>query len=242
MAVPLLLAWRQMETSRPVRELIRQPGMAGPHVALLAIATASGFVMFLTPFYLQRVLHVSPSSTGLTILPFPVAMAMLGLIGGALADRWGARRVAVSGAIGLTGALLLIMPLGERWAPGDLAWRLALFGVGMGLFNAPNMALALSRAPRHLLGTIGASTSLARQLGFALGPALATTMWAVSGYALSGMRAGIGLAAAVSAVGVAALIREGRVSRRSQPAARIDAVEVNASRRVVGARAEALER
>ena len=146
------------------------------------------------------------------MLPFPVAMALLGLIGGALADRWGARRIAVTGAIGLTGALLLIAPLGERWAPGDLAWRLALRGVAMGLFNAPNMALALSRAPRNLLGTTGASTSLARQLGFALGPALATTIWALSSYAVSGMRAGIGLAAAVSALGAVALIREGEGS------------------------------
>jgi EmrB/QacA subfamily drug resistance transporter len=208
LAVPLLLAWRRMETSRPVRELMRRPGMAGPHLALLAIAAAAGFVMFLTPFYLQRVLHVSASNAGLTMLPFPMAMALLGLIGGALADRWGARRIAVTGAIGLTGALLLIAPLGERWAPGDLAWRLALLGVAMGLFNAPNMALALSRAPRDLLGTTGASTSLARQLGFALGPALATTIWALSGYAVNGMRAGIGLAAAVSALGAVALIRE----------------------------------
>jgi MFS family permease len=157
-------------------------------------------------------------------------MAMLGLIGGTLADRWGARRVAVSGALGLTGALLLIVPLGERWAPGDLAWRLALLGVTMGLFNAPNLTLALSRAPRHLLGTTGASTNLARQLGFALGPALATTMWALSGYALGGMRAGLALAAGVSALGAVALIRD-RDGRRRRPLLerRIDEMDASAA-------------
>jgi len=239
LAIPLFLAWQRMETSTTVRELLRRPGMAGPHLALLAIATASGFVMFLTPFYLQRVLHASASSTGLTILPFPVAMAALGLIGGALADRWGARRTAITGAIGLTAALSLIMPLGERWIPGDLAWRLALLGVAMGLFNGPNMALALSRAPANLLGTTGASTGLARHLGFALGPALATAVWALSGYALTGMRAGIGLAAALSALGVAALVRDRGDAARQSHATPIDDIEMAAIRRVTAARAAA---
>jgi hypothetical protein len=104
------------------------------------------------------------------------------------------------------------------------------------------MALALSRAPKDLLGTIGASTSLARQLGFALGPALATTVWALSGYALSGMRAGIGLAAAVSALGVIALIREGgRSPVRPLLASRLGDVETDASSRVMGTQAAFLD-
>jgi MFS family permease len=195
--------------------------------------------MFLTPFYLQRVLHASASSTGLTMLPFPVGMAVLGLIGGALADKWGARRIAITGAAGLTGALLLIMPLGERWAPADLAWRLGFLGVAMGVFNAPNLALAFSRAPRTLLGTTGASTSLARQLGFALGPALATTTWALSGYTLTGMRAGIGLAAAVSALGVVALIRDRGAPGLQLPAHTDDNIEMAAAPRVIRTRAAA---
>jgi MFS family permease len=242
LAIPALLAWRRIETSRTVRELMGRPGMASPHLALLASATASGFVMFLTPYYLQRVLHASASGTGLAMLPFPIGMAVLGLIGGALADKWGARRVAIIGAIGLTAALLLIVPLGERWGLGDVAWRLGLFGVAMGLFNAPNMALAFSRAPRTLLGTTGASTSLARQLGFALGPALATTTWAFSDFTVTGMRAGIGLAAAVSALGVVALVRDRGAERQSVAAHVDDSIGMAAGHRVIRTRAAAGER
>lgn len=66
------------------------------------------------------------------------------------------------------------------WGLSDLAGRLFLAGCCSGLFNAPNMALAMAHTPRPLLATAGASTSLARQIGLALGPALATLAWSAS--------------------------------------------------------------
>jgi EmrB/QacA subfamily drug resistance transporter len=206
-ALPALAIWRRMDSSRVVRELVRAPGLTAPHLALLLTAVAAGVVVFLTPFYLQQVLKVSASVTGLTLLGFPVAMAVLGPIGGVLTDRWGGRRTAIAGTAVLTGGLLLLVPLGGAWTPVQLAWRLGVLGAGSGLFNAAIVTLAMSISPRNLLGTTGASTSLARQLGFALGPALATVVWAVSSYTPVGMRAAFGLAAMLSAFGAVALLR-----------------------------------
>jgi MFS family permease len=93
------------------------------------------------------------------------------------------------------------------WGHGEVVWRLFVAGCGNGLFNAPNMATAMTNAPHQLLATTGASTSLARQLGFALGPVLATLMWSLSAYQPSGMRAAILLATALSAASVIALAR-----------------------------------
>lgn len=45
-------------------------------------------------------------------------------------------------------------------------------GVGAGLTAGPVLTLAMGLTPPHLLATVGASTSVARNLGFALGPAL----------------------------------------------------------------------
>ena len=80
------------------------------------------------------------------------------------------------------------------WGLSDLAGRLFLAGCCSGLFNAPNMALAMAHTPRPLLATAGASTSLARQIGLALGPALATLAWSASSYVR-----GVGGAMALSA-------------------------------------------
>jgi hypothetical protein len=69
------------------------------------------------------------------------------------------------------------------------------------------MATAMTNAPLGLLATTGASTSLARQLGFALGPVLATLAWSLSAYQPAGMRAAILLATALGAASVIALAR-----------------------------------
>ncbi len=203
--IPLLVLWRRLPSSQAVISLLQTAAVRAPHIALLCAATASAFVFFLTPFYLQRLLHLSASATGVTMLSFPLAAAVLGLVGGILADRWGARRTAIFGAVVFTVAFLLIVPLQHDWNRSSMAWRLAFLGIGFGLFNGPNMTMAMSNAPRHLLGTTGASTSAARQLGFALGPAVATMLWAISGYTLGGMRAPIAFAAALSALSVIAL-------------------------------------
>lgn len=206
-AVPLLYLWLRMPVSGALRALFRTPGEVGPHVALASAATAIGTVFFITPYFMQRELGESVSATGVTILVFPAAMALMGPVGGFLGDWWGSRRTAVLGAGLFTVGLALLLPMDGSWSPADLAWRLFLAGCGSGLFNAPNMAMAMTHTPRPLLATTGASTSLARQLGFALGPALATLVWALSSYEPAGMRAAVTLATALTALSVVALMR-----------------------------------
>ncbi|HEX2144378.1 MAG TPA: MFS transporter [Glycomyces sp.] len=206
-AVPLLFIWLRMPVSRAVRELFRTPGEVGPHVALASAATAIGTVFFMIPYFMQRELGESLSTVGVTILIFPTGMALMGPVGGFLADWWGRRKTAVLGAALFTVGLALLLPMDDSWGLGDLAWRLFLAGCGNGLFNAPNMTMAMSHTPPHLLATTGASTNLARTMGLALGPALATLVWSFFSYARAGMLAAITVAALLSAMSVVALLR-----------------------------------
>lgn len=206
-AVPPVLVWWRIPASRSVRDLAAAPGMVGPHLAVATSATMTGLVIFLAPFYLQRVLGVSAGASGLALLALPLATGALGPVGGMLADPAGPRRIAVTGLAVAAVGLVLVAPLGYAWGPAGLAWRLAVVGAGTGLFLGPNMTVLMSTAPSHLLATTGASANLVRQLGFALGPALATITWAASGYTPSGMRVAVGLAAGLTALGLAALAR-----------------------------------
>ena len=170
-------------------------GESGPHLALAMTATAIGAVFFITPYFLQQSPGESATTrAGITILAVPAGMALTGPVGGFLGDWWGARRTAVLGAAPFTVGLTLLLPMDRPWEPEDLAWRLFLAGCGNGLLNGPNMAIAVTNAPGSLLATTGASTSLARQMGFALRPALATLTWALSAYQPEGMRAAMVLA------------------------------------------------
>lgn len=200
-----------------VRHLLSTTGESGPHLALALAATAIGTVFFITPYFLQQVLGATAQTAGATLLAFPAGMALTGLVGGLLGDRWGTRRTAVVGAGLFTVGLALLVPLDAAWEPRDLLWRLLLAGCGSGLFNAPVMATAMTNAPASLLATTGATTSLARQLGFALGPALATLAWGLWAYQPDGMRTALLLATVLSAGSVLAV----GVTRREARTARV---------------------
>ncbi|MEU8976869.1 hypothetical protein AB0D11_48500 [Streptomyces monashensis] len=73
--------------------------------------------------------------------------------------------------------------------------RMAPAGLGMGLNCRPTQALVRGAAPADRTATVGSSVPLARSLGFALGPALASAAWGLAG-GEDAVTAGLTLAAA----------------------------------------------
>ncbi|MGI6548279.1 MAG: MFS transporter [Bacillota bacterium] len=68
---------------------------------------ASQYILvFLTPFYLQRVIHYTPDKIGLLMTCFPFAVMVVAPFSGALSDRLGTRELAFSGAAVFAAALL----------------------------------------------------------------------------------------------------------------------------------------
>ena len=186
-AVPLLAAWFRRPDGRAVRA-IAAPGLRASLSALAMLAMAGSGVQYLMPFFMIRFLHASAVHTGLAVLAYPLAMGLTAPVGGLLADRWSARRTALTGAWMVAVADLLLCQTSVSVRPVDLSWRLTLVGLGMGLFSGPNQTTIMNLAPRHALATAGAATALTRSLGFALGPALCTLIWAASGYSATGLK------------------------------------------------------
>jgi MFS family permease len=172
-------------------------------------ATVSGALNYLPPFFLQNGLHATPQEIGITVLVRGLVMGAIAPLGGYLADRWGTRPLSLLAALCVGAGLLLLVPLDTRWSLADVAWRLGLLGLGMGLFAGPNQSATMGFAPRQMMGTVSGLSGLGRNLGFALGPALATIVWTVSGSGLSGLRAGLVLMIAVTGLGAlsATLVR-----------------------------------
>jgi len=123
LALPFLALWTRLPASGTVIALIRRPGMISLHVAMLTVFASFLLVMFLAPFYLQRVLHASVATIGLTLLALPAAQMALGPIGGILTDRWGARPTAITGLTTLIAGTATLLPLDQDWTPSELAWR-----------------------------------------------------------------------------------------------------------------------
>ncbi|MFH7337461.1 MFS transporter [Streptomyces sp. KHY 26] len=135
------------------------------------------------------------------MLDMNMSMGLAGPLGGRLADRYGARPVAVAGAALTAVGLLLFVPPGREWALPQVAWRLAPAGVGMGLNGGPAQALVMGAAPPGRTATVGSSVQPARGLGFTLGPALATAAWGLAA-GDDGPTAGPALAAGAACLAV----------------------------------------
>jgi EmrB/QacA subfamily drug resistance transporter len=197
-----VILWLRLPAAEPVVTLISTRDFGAAALVFVLLAVVGGALYYLPPFFLQDVLHLSPQEIGLTLLAWPLAMSAVGPLGGYLADRWGTRPASLLGAVWITGALALLLPLSAGWSSVDVAWRLGLIGVGAGLFTGPVQTALMSVAPTHLMGTAGALSGLARSLGFALGPALASTVWAYAGTGVGGMRASLYTLLAVAALAV----------------------------------------
>ncbi|MFF5477950.1 MFS transporter [Streptomyces sp. NPDC012935] len=208
-AVPPLWWWLRGPGGRPVTGVLRATGLFRAHGAVLTLAAGFAAMHYVVALHLQRDDGVSATATGLTVLAFPLGMALAGPLGGRLADRYGLRRVAVTGASLTAAGLLLLIPLGDGWSPPDVAWRLALAGVGMGLNGGPTQALVMGAAPAERTATVGSTVQVARSLGFTFGPALATVAWALAGSG-DGARAGLTLAAVAACLAVPLLALPGR--------------------------------
>ncbi|MFE6741872.1 MFS transporter [Streptomyces tubercidicus] len=208
-AVPPLWWWLRGPGGRPVAGALRTAGLFRAHGAVLTLAAGFAAMHYVVALHLQRDNGVSATMTGLTVLAFPLGMGVAGPLGGRLADRYRARPVAVTGAALTAVGLLLLLPLGDGWAPLDVAWRLALAGVGLGLNGGPTQALVMGAAPPDRIATVGATVQLARSLGFPLGPALATAAWGLTG-PHAGVRAALALAAIAACLSVPLLALPGR--------------------------------
>jgi DHA2 family multidrug resistance protein-like MFS transporter len=83
----------------------------------------------------------------------------------------------------------------------DMAWRIAVCGSGMGLFQQPNARSIITSAPIERTGGVGAIQGTARLLGQSIGAAFVATIFGFFGGA-HGSGIAILCAAGFAAIGV----------------------------------------
>ncbi|WP_153099916.1 MFS transporter [Paraburkholderia hayleyella] len=132
------------------------------------------------PFLLQDTLGLSQVQTGLLITPWPLAIIVIAPLAGVLSDRVSAGWLGGIGLALLSAGLLLLATLGAHPEPFTLAWRMALCGVGFGLFQAPNNRAMLAAAPRERSGGASGMLGTARLTGQTLGAALVALIFGIA--------------------------------------------------------------
>lgn len=138
--------------------------------------------LLMTTFYWQDVRGWTPLAAGAATLPLAAGATVCAPLSGYLVGRVGARPpLVVAGGSLLAGGGLLFGLAGGSGGLLPLLGAYLLVGVGVGFANAPITDTAVSGLPPERAGVAGGTASTARQVGTAIGVALAGSLVAGAG-------------------------------------------------------------
>ncbi|WP_210242668.1 MFS transporter [Bradyrhizobium ivorense] len=133
------------------------------------------------PFLFEAGMHLSAVETGVLLTPWPFMTAITAPIAGRLTMRYPASVICSIGLALLAGGLLLMVFLPATPAKWDVEWRLALCGIGFGLFQTPNNTAMMTAGPIGRSGAASGMNAAARYVGWSLGSALVSLMFGLGG-------------------------------------------------------------
>ncbi|MEW6567964.1 MAG: MFS transporter [Chloroflexota bacterium] len=170
-------------------------------------------IVFLLPFYLIQGRGLTPSQAGLLLTAQPLVMAAVAPLSGALSDRIDSRLLSTA-EMGLQAVgMLLLSGLGPEVQLSDVAVRLLITGLGIGIFISPNTNALMGSAPRGRQGIASGVLATARNVGMVIGVGIAGALFTTvlarypSGDPtglFAGVRLALRVAAGVAALGVVA--------------------------------------
>ncbi|MEO7276513.1 MAG: MFS transporter [Sphingomicrobium sp.] len=170
-AFGVVLVWRERGDPTPLMpvDLLRIP-IFSLSIATSVVSFAAQTLAYVAlPFLFQSVLGRSVLVTGLLMTPWPIALGISAPIAGRMADRFSA---GILGSVGLAifaAGLFFLSRMGAHPSNFDIAWRMAVCGLGFGCFQSPNNRTILSSAPQQRSGAAGGMLATARLSGQTVG-------------------------------------------------------------------------
>ena len=161
--------------------LFRLPTFTWGNLTAAAVAVGEFAIVFTLPLYLVNARALSEMAAGWVLAAMALGAFAAGAAARLLADRIGAPAVVLVGlSVELVGVLLVVLTAGPGTPAGLVAAPLALYGLGLGLASAQLTGTVLRDVPTEVSGQGSATQSTVRQVGSALGTALAGSALSVA--------------------------------------------------------------
>lgn len=155
------------------------PSFARGNIAAMTVATGEFGILFALPLFLVNVLGLTTMQSGWVLASLAGGAILSGGLARHLAAALGAGWTVVIGlgleVLGIGVAAALVSPGVAVWL---LALTLAVYGFGMGLASAQLASVILAQVPVERSGMTSAAQSTFRQVGSAIGVAIAGTVLA----------------------------------------------------------------
>jgi MFS transporter, DHA2 family, multidrug resistance protein len=160
-------------------DLLRIPVFALSMGTSVAAFTAQMLSYIALPFLLLDVYGRTHLQAGLLITAWPLAIVVMAPIVGRLIGRYPDGLLGGIGLGLLACGLALLAALPAHPGDLDIAWRMALCGVGFGLFQSPNNHTIVTSAPRHRSGAASGMLGTARLTGQTLGAVVVAAVFSI---------------------------------------------------------------
>jgi DHA2 family metal-tetracycline-proton antiporter-like MFS transporter len=177
----VLFILRERRTEHPLVELgmFRNLRITSGLLTKLGVVAIMNGTFVLFPFFLEQVMGISTSQTGLLLGVFPLVVLFAGPISGSLTDKIGSGKICTFACFVVLAACMMFLGFRYSRALSLLIPAFALFGFAIGLFFPANMKLVMDQATAGREGILTAINSLANFLGAALGVAFMETIFSL---------------------------------------------------------------
>lgn len=176
--------WIELRRTSPLLDvrLFQNRAFASGSLSVMLQFFASFGVFYLVLLLLQLVFGYSPLKSAFALVPMVVGVGVFAMLGNWVAVRFHSLRIVLGVGIVIAGVGVLAMGIVEM----DVYWKLAVMlgvcAVGIGLATAPSTTAIMANTPLENQGVGSAVNDTARELGAAIGIALAGSLMA-AGYA-----------------------------------------------------------
>ena len=176
-----LLALRGRRQPLPLLpvDLLRIPVFALSVATSICSFCAQMLAFVSMPFFLETQMGMSPVDVGLLLTPWPIAVGLVVPLAGTLSDRFSAAILCGAGLLLFAAGLAALALVPRDASHLDIAWRMAICGLGFGFFQAPNNRTLISSAPRARSGAAGGMLATARLTGQTAGATLVAVLFAL---------------------------------------------------------------
>ncbi|HNR26055.1 MAG TPA: MFS transporter [Methanobacteriaceae archaeon] len=172
----------ELRVEHPVLEVklfFENRRFAYSNLATLITYIATFVVSFLLSLYLQFIKGLDPEVTGLFVVVQTFFMVVISPFAGKLSDKFDPGRLASLGMAIISMGLLIMAFLTEKTSLYVIIAGLAVIGIGIGIFSAPNTHAIMGSVERKYFGVASATLSTMRLLGQTFGMGLILIVFAV---------------------------------------------------------------
>ena len=140
---------------------------------------AQNVTMIALPFLYLQQYHFTEITTGLLMTPWPIATMIISPIAARYVEHHNPGATAALGMGVFVLGVVLLLICGTEASVWNIAWRMAVCGVGFGMFQTPNNIVMVMATPVNRSGGAGGMQSTARLVGQTLGATIVSSVFAL---------------------------------------------------------------